>query len=269
MMTVYTGINVPYGAMLGVMTDDSQEKTVFSSFRMFFAYGGSFIALFASGSPLQVLLHLDGHVGSRSSWQFAMIVIAACCFVLFLLCFNFTREQLTTVSSASLGKDLKALLTNKPPVASQRSLALLQPLQHRARCHCGILLRRHHRRRTAHSHLLTLASLLLRPLPRSRRGCQHGRSGSRSARHQQIRQETHLHSVDALLIIFSVIFFTLSPESNGGLLMMLLLPNSHLGAHRRDGAARMVNVCRYQRLLRTENPLGLYRPHLLLGLYGP
>ena len=33
MMTVYTGINVPYGAMLGVMTDDTNEKTVFSSFR--------------------------------------------------------------------------------------------------------------------------------------------------------------------------------------------------------------------------------------------
>ena len=31
MMTVYTGINVPYGAMLGVMTDDTNEKTVFSS----------------------------------------------------------------------------------------------------------------------------------------------------------------------------------------------------------------------------------------------
>ena len=45
MMTVYTGINVPYGAMLGVMTDDSNEKTVFSSFRMFFAYGGSFIPM--------------------------------------------------------------------------------------------------------------------------------------------------------------------------------------------------------------------------------
>ena len=45
MMTVYTGINVPYGSMLGVMTDDSEEKTVFSSYRMFFAYAGSFIAL--------------------------------------------------------------------------------------------------------------------------------------------------------------------------------------------------------------------------------
>ena len=51
MMTIYTAINVPYGAMLGVMTDDSQEKTVFSSFRMFFAYGGSFIAL-ATWEPL-------------------------------------------------------------------------------------------------------------------------------------------------------------------------------------------------------------------------
>lgn len=29
MMTVYTAINVPYGAMLGVMTDDSNTKTVF------------------------------------------------------------------------------------------------------------------------------------------------------------------------------------------------------------------------------------------------
>ena len=51
MMTVYTGINVPYGALLGVITTDSDEKTVFSSFRMFFAYGGSFIAL-ACWEPL-------------------------------------------------------------------------------------------------------------------------------------------------------------------------------------------------------------------------
>lgn len=35
MMTVYTAINVPYGAMLGVMTDDSNTKTIFSSYRMF------------------------------------------------------------------------------------------------------------------------------------------------------------------------------------------------------------------------------------------
>ena len=77
MMTVYTGINVPYGAMLGVMTDDSNEKTVFSSFRMFFAYGGS-------------------------------------CFVMFILCFLLTKEHLKTVSTVSVGSDFKSLLSNKP-----------------------------------------------------------------------------------------------------------------------------------------------------------
>ncbi len=113
MMTVYTGINVPYGAMLGVMTDNSQEKTVFSSFRMFFAYGGSFIALFA-WDPLCSLFRNSMGLSLQGSWQAAMIVIAVCCFSLFLLCFKMTRETLATVSAASLGKDLKALVTNKP-----------------------------------------------------------------------------------------------------------------------------------------------------------
>ena len=36
MMTVYTAINVPYGAMLGVVSESSKEKSVFSSYRMFF-----------------------------------------------------------------------------------------------------------------------------------------------------------------------------------------------------------------------------------------
>lgn len=113
MMTVYTGINVPYGAMLGVMTDNSREKTVFSSFRMFFAYGGSFIALFL-WDPLCGMFQNSMGMSPATSWQMSMVVIASCCFVLFLLCFKMTRERIKTVSEASLGKDLKALVTNKP-----------------------------------------------------------------------------------------------------------------------------------------------------------
>lgn len=113
MMTVYTGINVPYGAMLGVMTDNSQEKTVFSSFRMFFAYGGSFIALF-TWDPLCDLFRNQLGFSLQSSWQASMIVIAVCCFLLFVLCFKMTREKLSTVCTASLGKDLRALVTNRP-----------------------------------------------------------------------------------------------------------------------------------------------------------
>ena len=110
MMTVYTGINVPYGAMLGVMTDDSDGKTVLSSYRMFFAYAGSFIALFC-WEPLCKAL---GGYDTSAGWQHAMFVIAAVCLVLFLLCFGMTREKLHTVSTASVGSDLKSLVRNAP-----------------------------------------------------------------------------------------------------------------------------------------------------------
>lgn len=112
MMTVYTGINVPYGAMLGVMTDDSDTKTVFSSYRMFFAYGGSFIALFA-WEPLCNFFREN--TGSQTaSWQYAMIVIAFLSMVGFLLSFSMTRERIKSVSTASIGKDFRSLLSNAP-----------------------------------------------------------------------------------------------------------------------------------------------------------
>lgn len=112
MMTVYTAINVPYGAMLGVITEDSNEKTVFSSFRMFFAYGGSFIAL-ASWEPLCNMFRSLG-IGLQNSWMYAMVVIAVACFVLFILTFMLTRERLQTVSTVSVGTDLRSLLHNRP-----------------------------------------------------------------------------------------------------------------------------------------------------------
>lgn len=113
MMTVYTAINVPYGAMLGVMSDDPKEKTVFSSFRMFFAYGGSFIAL-AAWQPVCDFFQKNYGFSVQSSWQASMIVIAAACCILFVCCFMMTRERLQTVSTVSVGKDFKSLLSNKP-----------------------------------------------------------------------------------------------------------------------------------------------------------
>jgi len=113
MMTVYTGINVPYGALLGVISDDPKEKTVFSSFRMFFAYGGSFIALF-SWEPLCNFFKVTCGVSVESSWQYAMCAIAAACVVLFVCCFVMTKETVKTKSTLSISKDFKALLSNGP-----------------------------------------------------------------------------------------------------------------------------------------------------------
>lgn len=112
MMTVYTAINVPYGAMLGVMTDDSNTKTVFSSYRMFFAYGGSFIALYSWEPLCNLFKSMDCSLSQ--SWQYAMIVIASGCFIGFLICFSLTREHVKSVASQSVGKDVGSLVRNSP-----------------------------------------------------------------------------------------------------------------------------------------------------------
>lgn len=117
MMTAYTAINVPYGAMLGVITPDSREKTVFSSYRMFFAYGGSFVAL-AIFEPLQGFFRGMEGVTTSDSWQYSMIVVGAICAVLFVLCFAMTKERVKTEAPAagntSVLKDLRSLVTNGP-----------------------------------------------------------------------------------------------------------------------------------------------------------
>ncbi len=126
MMSVYTMVNVPYGAMLGVMTDDSREKSVFSSFRMFFAYIGSFIAmgifyLFEKsviGKPDASGVVMKG-VGDAApaQWTGVVSIIAGLCVILFLGCFALTRERIRTAEGqkrSSVWKDLKALLTNTP-----------------------------------------------------------------------------------------------------------------------------------------------------------
>ena len=118
MMTVYTAINVPYGSMLGVMTEDSDEKTVFSSFRMFFAYAGSFIVL-ALWEPLCNWFAGadDGAALTRDpqAWQYAMMVIGCVCAALFVLTFAMTRENVKTVAkTTSVKEDLGSLLHNGP-----------------------------------------------------------------------------------------------------------------------------------------------------------
>ncbi len=118
MMTVYTCVNVPYASMLGVMTSDSYEKTVFSSYRMFFAYGGSFIALY-SWEPLckfffaheLFFLTVKGQAGA---WQGAMMVIATVCFLLFIGSFLFTREHVKEAKAGKLMNDFRSLVRNFP-----------------------------------------------------------------------------------------------------------------------------------------------------------
>lgn len=137
MMTVYTAINVPYGAMLGVMSDDAREKSMFSSFRMFFAFIGSFVAM----GSFEPLLRLRGAImgtlpqnwtiadSAPMDWTVALIIIGSTCMILFLLSFAMTREHVTEaqmqkqnagevaaepVRQSSVWNDLRCLVSNGP-----------------------------------------------------------------------------------------------------------------------------------------------------------
>ena len=127
MMTVYTAVNVPYGAMLGVVSADSAEKSVFSSFRMFFAYVGSFAAMgvfWLFEKKIAGSVNASGRIvrgvgdADPLQWTAVVAVIAAACAILFLLCFALTRENVRPAedsgASPSMKRDLKNLLTNRP-----------------------------------------------------------------------------------------------------------------------------------------------------------
>lgn len=117
MMMVYSAINVPYASLLGVMSPLPQDRNTLSTYRMVFAYIGSFIALllfmpmvrFFSGNS-------DELADQQHGWTLAVVVIAILCAILFYGCFAWTKERVKPIKEqqGSLKDDLRDLLRNKP-----------------------------------------------------------------------------------------------------------------------------------------------------------
>ncbi len=117
MMMVYSAINVPYASLLGVISPSPKVRNVLATYRMTFAYLGSFVTLLLF-SPL--VSYFSG--GSKAltdqqqGWTMAAVVIAACSVVLFLLCFLWTRERVTNIpeQQSTLKEDIRDLVRNGP-----------------------------------------------------------------------------------------------------------------------------------------------------------
>lgn len=110
MMVTYTAVNVPYGSLLGVMTDDDDEKNQFSSFRMVGAYAMGFVTLLS-------FPYLQKMVGGSEQHQYAVLgalfgVLATVCT---LACGLLTRERLKPVRAEKFSlKPFGDLFRNKP-----------------------------------------------------------------------------------------------------------------------------------------------------------
>lgn len=110
MMAVYTAVNVPYGSLLGVMTDDDDEKNKFSSYRMVGAYAMGFITLLS-------FPYLQKMVGGSEAHQYAVLgaILGAVAAVMTLACGLMTKERLKPVRAEKFSlKPFADLVRNKP-----------------------------------------------------------------------------------------------------------------------------------------------------------
>ena len=112
MMMLYTAINVPYSALMGVMTPNSQQRTVLSSFRFIGAFGGGLLI----SMLVRPLVGYFGAEDEAAGFQITMAIFAVASIALFWLTFVFTKERVKVVDTEriSLRSDFRFLVQNRP-----------------------------------------------------------------------------------------------------------------------------------------------------------
>jgi len=109
MMVCYTGINIPYNALSGVMSSDPQERTTINGLRFIFAFGGSTLVTAATPFFVKWL----GHGNERLGWQLTMAVWGLAASGLFVVTFLNTRERIAPpAQETQVRQDVKDLAQN-------------------------------------------------------------------------------------------------------------------------------------------------------------
>jgi GPH family glycoside/pentoside/hexuronide:cation symporter len=109
---IYTAINLPYSALMGVISPSSEERTKVSGFRFVGAYSGGLIVSLTTKGLVGVLGGDSEQVGfALTVGLFAIVAV-----VLFLVTFVTTKERVQPKPDpeASFVRDLGDVLTNVP-----------------------------------------------------------------------------------------------------------------------------------------------------------
>ncbi|WP_089024901.1 MFS transporter [Pseudocolwellia agarivorans] len=112
MMLAYTFINVPYGALLGVVTGNTQERTTLTSFRFIGAFSGGSLVAFLTPELVSYL----GNGDETTGWQLTMGLYGILAAMLFSFSFYSTKERIAPPANQKTPviQDLKDLTKNKP-----------------------------------------------------------------------------------------------------------------------------------------------------------
>lgn len=111
-MMLYTAINIPYTALMGVISPDSNERTSVSSIKFIFAFTAGIIV---SATLLPMTKTLGGG-NDAQGWQYTFMIYGVAAVIFFLIAFKGTRERVLPPKSQkmSVKQDLKDLFSNKP-----------------------------------------------------------------------------------------------------------------------------------------------------------
>ncbi|MBN2708349.1 MAG: MFS transporter [Calditrichaceae bacterium] len=112
MMMFYTAINVPYSALMGVMTSSNVERTKLSSYR----FVAAFIGQFTVQSTILYLVSYFGGGDASMGWPWTVACFGGLAFALFTIVFFTTKERVypPKEQKSNFFQDLKDLFKNKP-----------------------------------------------------------------------------------------------------------------------------------------------------------
>jgi GPH family glycoside/pentoside/hexuronide:cation symporter len=111
MMLAYTAINVPYSALMGVISASSLERTKVASYRFFCAFTAGWLV----GTFVTPLKNILGGGNEALGFQYTMAIFAALSIVLFWVTFATTKERvIPPPTDSNLKTDFRALLQNGP-----------------------------------------------------------------------------------------------------------------------------------------------------------
>jgi len=114
MMLAYTAINVPYSALMGVISPSSTERTKVASYRFICAFAAAWVI----GTFVTPLKNTLGGGDEALGFQLTMIIFAVLSVALFWITFATTKERVQPIQEKSdVRLDFRAMLSNGPWVA--------------------------------------------------------------------------------------------------------------------------------------------------------
>ncbi|WGD36911.1 glycoside-pentoside-hexuronide (GPH):cation symporter [Lysinibacter sp. HNR] len=107
---VYTAMNIPYGALSALMTEDAADRGLLSTYRMVGAYAGALIVA-ALTLPL-----VETFGGGAGAWTMTFSLYGGLAVLLFFIVFVFSKERIVSADARAReeGSDTAVMIAGRP-----------------------------------------------------------------------------------------------------------------------------------------------------------